>query len=447
MRYVKPISLFSLLLLCASAPAWPQQTQLAACLEQGKKEFASRDYSRAGATFQRCLTMDSTNEETLLSLGGVALTQDNLTKAKTYFLRALQNMRRVSPYYSYTYSMLGDIAFKQQKNKEALSYYERSLEYNRANVNSLVGKAVITEDMGDKKTAAKLYQTALAVEPLNVVARRRLIALEPVYFSDQEMLAALKQRYAVLPDKTTLSQTDRDLFNRIHAAEQRGGVEYLKGKYKVLPSDFIVTLFKGTGFERDVLTISGYNAMRKQVGQDAVSVFQKMGVRTQDVFDLRDTKGNKIFLSDSTLTDSGMYVYNEALQGRKAFLLPSEEVPPSQEDLNKRAAVIQDLYQSGYTEISRAELAFVKQQTDCSEDTMRQHMGLYVLPLSKTDKRYFIPEGEFPNPRKGALYYYVSLLRKRKDPSVKVPRNSLAETYAAWNYKICSSVDGQLMEM
>lgn len=446
MRYVKPIFLFSLLAAGVLTPLCAQ-TQLSACIEQGKKEFFNRDYTRAGATFNRCLKQDPRNEEILLSLAGVALKQDHLNEAQKYFLSALRNMKRVSPYRSYTYSMLGDIAFKQQKNKDALAYYEKSLQYNRANVNSMVGKAVIVEEQGNKKEAARLYETALAVEPLNEIARRRLIALEPLYFTDEEMLDALKQRYAALPDKKELSKTDRELFNKIHAAEQRGGIEYLKNKYKVLPAEYVVTLFKGTGFERDVLTLGGYTALQKQIGQDAVNVFQKMGVRTQDVFDLRDMKGNKIFLEDSTLNDSGMYVYNEALQGRKAFLLPNESIPPTQADLNKLASLVQDLYKNGYTEISRTELAFVKQETNCSEDTMRQYMGLYVLPISKTEKRYFVPEGEVPNPRKGAPYYYVAMLRSRTNPSFKVPRNSLAETYAAWNYKLCSAVDGELLEM
>ena len=208
--------------MCASASV--AQTQLAACLEQGKKEFAIRDYTHARTTFERCLKLDPQNVDTLLSLGGVALTQDNLDQARRYFHRAIGNMDRTSPYFSYTYSMLGDIAFKQNQPQTALTYYERSLGYNRANVNSLVGKAVIIENQGDQKTAAKLYETALAVEPLNVVARKRLIALEPVYFSDEEMLAALKQRYAALPDKKELSAADRELFNRIHSAEQRRGI-------------------------------------------------------------------------------------------------------------------------------------------------------------------------------------------------------------------------------
>ena len=446
MHYVKPTLLFSAFLVLCPSFSWAQ-SQLAACLEQGKKEFAGRDYIHARSTFERCLKMDSQNVDTLLSLGGVALTQDKLDEARRYFLRAIGNMERTSPYFSYTYSMLGDIAFKQQQPQNALRYYERSLGYNRANVNSLVGKAVITENQGDVKTAAKLYETALAVEPLNVVARKRLTALEPLYFSDEEMLSALKQRYAALPDKKELSAADRELFAKMHSAEQRGGIEYLKSKYSVLPADYTVTLFKDTDFAREVLTVGGYNALQKQVGQDAVSVFQKMNVRTQDVFDLRDLQGNKIFLPDSTLTDSGFAVYNEALQGRKAFLLPKEDVPPTQDDLNKIAERISDLKKNGYTEISRAELALVQKQTNCSEDTLRQYMGLYVLVVSKSEKRYFIPQGETTDPKKGAAYYYVARARAQRDPKVVIPRNTLAQSYDSYGYKICSSVDGQLLEM
>ncbi len=445
MRYLKPILLINLFCVCSGA-LWGQ-SQLSACLEQGKKEFSGRDYARARKTFERCLKLDKRNAETLLSLGGVSLTQDDLDGARSYFLEALKHMKRTSPYLSYTYSMLGDIALKKQQNKAALAYYNRSLEYNEANVNSLVGKAVIVEAQGDQKGAARIYQTALAVEPLNLIARKRLIALEPVYFNDEEMLEALKQRYAVLPDKTELSAGDRELFGKIHSAEQRGGIDYLKGKYPLLPADYTATLFKDTGFARDVLTLSGYNAMQKQIGQDAITVFQKAGVRVQDVFDLRDLKGNKIFLPDSTLNDSGLFVYNEALQGRRMFLLPNEAVPPTQEYLDKVAARVKELERNGYTEISRTELAVIKQQTNCSDETLRRHMGLYMLNVTKNDKRYFVIRRETSDAKKGVPWYYVARYRARRNPSVQVPRNSLAEMYSSWNYKLCSSVDGELLDV
>lgn len=426
----------------AGAPA----AQVTTCLEQGKKEYASQEYLQAQKTFERCLKLDPKQVDTLLSLGGVSLTLDELDKAKMYFLAAAKKLNRTSPYLSYTYSMLGDIALKQQAHKEALEYYNQSLRFNEANVNSLVGKGVIIEHQGDPKAAAEIYQTALAVEPLNLIARKRLITLEPIYFKDEEVLEALKQRHAVLAEKEKISAEDRDLFAKIHKAEQRGGIDYLKGKHNPLPAEYTVTLFKDTDFAREVLTLSGYQAMQKQIGQDAVAVFQKAGIRTQDVFDLRDLKGNKIFLADSTLTDNGLHVYNEALKGRRMFLLPTEELPPTKEYLNQVSSRLKELEKRGYAEISAAEVELLKKQTNCSDKTLRRDLGLYVLQISKTNRRYFVFSEEVTEPKKGALWYYIAAHRSRKNPAIVIPRNSLTESYALWNYKLCSSADGELLE-
>ena len=246
MRFVKPLFFSGIIL--SGAMFCAAQSQLDVCLEQGKQEFASQRYAQAKTTFTRCLTLDPRDEETLLSLGGVYLTQDELDPARKYFLAALKEMKRTSPYLSYTYSMLGDIALKQKKYKEALAYYNRSLVFNEAYTNSLVGKGVITEELGDKKAAAEIYKTALSVEPLNVVARQHLVALEPIYFSDEEMLEALKQRTAVDPGKNTLSEEDRSLFLKLHSAEQRGAVDYLREKFPHIPSKYVVTLYQGRRF-------------------------------------------------------------------------------------------------------------------------------------------------------------------------------------------------------
>ena len=445
MHGLKQFLIVNLLLGVAGSAAFGQ-AQVSSCLDQGKKEFATRQYAAAKRTFLQCLELDRNNEEVLLSLGGVALTQEELDEAKDYFLSALKKMKRTSPYLSYTYSMLGDIALKQQQNKAALAYYNKSLSYNEAYVNSLVGKGVIIESMGDKQAAAEIYQTALSVEPLNLIARKRLIALEPVYFSDADILEALKSRRALPPDQNTLSAEEKQLFFKIHSAEQHDGLAYLKEKFVPLPTDYTLTLFPGTNFSREELTLDGYKALQKNIAQDAIAVFQKAGVRTQDVFSLRDQKGEKIFLPDSTLTNSGMSVYQEALKGRKTYLLPTEDLPPTPQYLEQISKRVKELDLHGYTEISRKEMEMIKAQTNCSEETMRKHMGLYVLPVSRLEKRYFVLSRETNNALKGAPWYYVAKFRARTNPAIVVPENSLAKQRAWMNFKICSSVDGEILE-
>lgn len=431
---------FKLLLFISLIAAVPAEAKdIQSCLERGKKEFSVRNYIGAEDTFSRCVRLAPSNEEARLSLAGVLLTQDDLDGANAQFSEALKNMKRSSPYISYTYSMLGDIALKKHNYNNAVRYYDRSLWFNAANVNSLVGKGVITEHFGNKLAAADLYTTALAVEPLNLIARKRLISLEPIYFSNEEMLDALKQRYAVLPTKGTLSATDRELFTKIHGAEQRGGIDYLKNKYRRLPPEYTIELYKGTGFAREVLSLAGFQALQKQIGQDALKVFLSAGVRVQDVFDLRDLRGKKIFLPDTTLTDRGFYVYTEALKGRKAFLLPNEPVPPTAAALAQTAKRVKDIEDMGYAEISRRELDTIVSQTQCSEDTLRRKMGLYVLQLGKTQKRYFVLARELPNDKRGIAFHYLMNIRSRRNPNAKVPRNNIVDSYLYAGYPICAS--------
>lgn len=429
-------------LFCFAAP----NPSLSACLEKGKREFATHEYKTAKSIFTECLSIDPTHEETLLSLGGVSLTLEEQEQAKGYFLDALKYMNRNSAYLSYTYSMLGDIALKEQNNQAALGYYNKSLSFDEAYVNSLVGKGVAIENLGDKKTAAAVYQTALAVEPLNLVARRRLISLEPVYFTDSEILEALKQRYAVPPEQTDIQEKDRSLFTKIHRAEQRNGVTYLKEKLTNMPPNYVVTLFKGSAFAREVLTLKGYTALQKYIAQDAIAVFQKSGINIQDTFALRDLKGEKIFLPDNTLTDSGLAVYQAALKGKKRYLLPSEELPPTEQQLSKINAVRQQLLENGYTEITSSELSYLQQQTNCSMQTMQEDLGLYVLPVSRYETRYYVMAREVADPRKGALWHYVAKSRSQTNPDIIVPDNILVKKRSWIHFKLCSASDGKLYQ-
>ena len=408
-----------------------------ACLEQGKKLFSQKNYQQAKTLLSQCVKENPSNVDAWLSLGGVQLTLDELDAAEQSFTRALSKMSRTSPYISYTYSMMGDIALKKQKNDEASAYYTKSLESNAANVNSLVGKGVITEYQGDKEEAADFYRSALAVEPLNLIARQRLINLEPEYFTDAELLAALKQRYAIAPDAKEVTEEQRKLFADIHSAEQRKGVEYLKNKYGKVPVEYVVTLNKGTAFERELLTLEGYQALSKHIGQDAIAVFQKVGVPVQSVFLLRNMRGEKIFTEESTLTKSGFYVYTEALQNRKAFLLPEEAVPPSAAKLEQVNRYMEDLKSKGFVQISRSEKKKIEQETKCSEETLRQELGLTVVAVTKRKHYYFAAPNDPKDAKKSVTYYYTMLLRSKRNPALQVPANSLVDSLKYYDYTVC----------
>ncbi len=441
---VKQLCLLSFVLFFAGPVSVYAAQGAPVCLEQGKKSFAQKNYQQAKSVLSQCAKANPSNVDVWLSLAGAQLTLDELDEAEQSFTRALSKMSRTSPYISYTYSMMGDIALKKQKNDEALAYYTKSLESNAANVNSLIGKGVIIEYQGDKEEAADFYRSALAVEPLNLIARQRLINLEPEYFTDAEILAALKQRYAIPPDTKELTEKQRQLFSDIHSAEQRKGVAYLKNKYTKVPSEYVVTLNKGTEFERDLLTLEGYKALSKHIGQDAISVFQQIGVPIQSVFSLRNMRGEKIFTEESTLTKSGFYVYTEALKNRKAFLLPGESVPPSAAKLEQINRYMEDLKSQGFVQISRSEKKKIEKETKCSEETLRQELGLTIVPVTKKKRYYFAAPNNPNDAKKSVTYYYTMLLRSTRNPSVQVPSNSLVDSLKYYDYTVCLD-DGKML--
>ena len=180
MHFIKPVFKMGLLAgflgLAAGASA-QTDAKVNSCMQQGRQSFVEQNYGRATAIFEDCLKMDPENEEIYLSLAGIYMTQENLDEAEKYFNGALKIMQRTSPYLSYTYSMLGDIAYKRKQPQQALEMYNKSLEYNAANVNSLVGRGLVLEYDGEATKAAQSYQSASAVEPLNYIARNRLIIL------------------------------------------------------------------------------------------------------------------------------------------------------------------------------------------------------------------------------------------------------------------------------
>lgn len=426
------------LMLTAGTLFAQTQKRVDACIEEGRGSFVGQDYAKAVAIFEDCLKMDPKNEEVLLSLAGIYMTQEKLDDAEKYFNAALGVMQRTSPYRSYTYSMLGDIAYKRKQPAQALAMYNKSLEYNAANVNSLVGRGLVLEYDGERTKAAESYQSASAVEPLNFIARNRLISLEPDYMTDDQILVALKQRYAIAPEVNELTDEQRELFAKIHQAEQRRGVDYVKNRRIRGEGDQVVTINKNTSFARDMLTLSGYNNLEKSVAQDAVSTFQQIGIPLQDVFELRDLSGVKIFTKESTLTETGFFAYVEALKGRKLYLLPKEEIPPSSAVRKKIDTTIENLKKTNYIEITLSEVKNIESETKCSRRTLQTKLGLVVVPITKKKARYFVFAGENANETLvGGSYYYTMLFRSKRNPRIQVPVNSTIEKYRAWSYSLC----------
>lgn len=435
--------LLTLLSLGTSFCAHAADTQK--CLQEGKLLFDAQQFEQAQQQFSSCVTADPNNESALISLAGTFYQQNKFPQAKEQFQKALGKMEEDSPYQSYVYSMLGDIALKQQQNSQALDYYNQSLSFNKNNVNSLVGKGVILEYTGEKKQAAEAYEQALELEPTNVLARKRLINLEPDYFTDEQILTALQQRLALPPTVTKITDKERELFSHIHRLEQRRGVDYLKNKLQQIPPDYTVTLYKDTPLERVLLTQTGYQSVQKNLGKDAIATFEKAGVPAKDIFSLRDMKGQPVFDKDGYLTEEGFFAYTNSLTGKKAFLLPHEDVPATTEDIQRAERIAQRLKSQGYIEISSHEYNMLLDVTECPPETLKNDLDVRSVPVTKHRLRYFVQSKELPQQQalKTVPYYYVMVERAKKNRSIKVPRNSVVEYHKYFGHESICLEDGR----
>ena len=87
----------------------------------------------------------------------------------------------------------------------------------------------------------------------------------------------------------------------------------------------------------------------------------------------------------------------------------------------------------------------IENQTKCSEKTLVTKLGVYILNVTKNERRYFILARQTADPKKGVPYYYLMAARAKRNPKIKVPSNSLVESYAFYGYTVCLD-DGDLLE-
>ena len=128
-------------------------------------------------------------------------------------------------------------------------------------------------------------------------------------------------------------------------------------------------------------------------------------------------------------------------------MLPNQDVPPSAAMLEKAEVAAQHLREQGFVEISRAEYAMLQKETLCSPETLKEKMDVRSVAVTKHRLRYFVQSKEQPRSTalKGVPYYYVMQERAKKNPTLKVPKNSIIESQKYFgNSTICLD-DGNLL--
>ena len=380
------------------------------CLDNAKAFFEQKEYSYAQKTLENCLANNPNDVDILVSLGGVCIKQENFNQALEYFKAALKNMTKDSPYASYVYTRMGDCYTNNKDFEKAAKYYEASLKFEPANINSLVGKGICEEQLGNYQTAAQYFKRALAVDFTNIVARRRLIALEPYVLSEEEILNTMKERNILDPQATMYQEQDFELLKKMLKAEKDKAVKYLNEKYEgKVPLGLIIEKYPGKLYSRKILSYSGYKDLMFLLSQDAIDFFIKQGVYKSEILKLRDINGNLIFNDKGILTDEGLIAYNLSLNGDKAFLLPSQPLPS---EAKKADMIVKQLLRQGYTEITATEYAYLMETSRCNQETLVNKLGVKIVPMSQEKYRFLVAVP--PNIIKMKEYPYNIVKERRR---------------------------------
>ena len=399
------------------SPVFAQEAQK--CLDTSKEFFEQKEYSYAQNTLENCLKNNPKNVDILVSLGGVCMKQDNYDTALKYFKESLKNMAKTSPYVSYVYARIGDIYTHKQDFLKAGNYYEASLNYEPANINSLVGKGICEEKKGDIEQAAKYFKKALAVDFTNLIARERLIALEPQVLTHDELLNTMKERNILDPNALDYQKQDLDLLTKMLKAERDSAITYLNDKYNgKIPPGLIVEKFPGKIYSRQMLSYSGYKNLILLLSKDAIAFFTKNKVYKSEILKLRDLNGNNIFDNKGFLTDEGIIAYTQSLSGQKAYLLPAEPIPSSSK---KAEMLVQQLLKQGYYEITTTEYAYVMEETRCSEKTLTEKLGVKIINAAPGRNRFLVVVPPSKSKLAEFPYNIVQDRRRQKKDSANTP--------------------------
>ena len=359
-----------------------------ACLQRAKDFFTEKEFALAEDILKQCLRQKPGDADTLISLGGVQMVLGKFAEAEQNFKIAAGVAGAGSPYIAYIYSRLGDIAMRKADLREAASYYDAALKREPANINALIGKGITEEKAGRTQEAVALFKKALAVDFTNVVARDRLIAMEPDILTQEEVLLTMKERNIIDPSATDFTIEEENLLRQMIRAEKDSGLEYLASKYGgVIPDGFVVERDSGKVYVRKMLTLTGYKDLIVQLSRDAKQLFMDRGVTPGNLFKLKNFDGKEVFDDKGILTDEGLAVYSQALRGAKAYLQPGETLPSSQREVD---ALAQRYIKQGYSEITESEYTFLQRETQCNETTLVKDLRARVINIDARKKRVFL---------------------------------------------------------
>lgn len=129
-RYIAYITLAFVAVVCMAATASAQKMPERSLVRKGNRQFARERYDLSADSYKRALESAPGNFEATYNLGNAMVRTEQYDKAEQLLTAAAADSLRSAEDRAEAYYNLGNAQFAQQKLKEALASYRRSLELN-----------------------------------------------------------------------------------------------------------------------------------------------------------------------------------------------------------------------------------------------------------------------------------------------------------------------------
>jgi hypothetical protein len=232
--------------------------------------------------------------------------------------------------------------------------------------------------------------------------------------AENPTIAEMRQRHIVPQDAVRWTPDQYAGLLRMREAEAMGAFDLLRDKLGTLRG-YAAESPRRQGYRSLWLTEEGYDKFIFLLSQDALAYFQSRGAEVKFVFKLKGVNGKRLFDGGTgLLTQDGVELYNRVRRKLPAFwrypdgtvngnVRPPKELGPTAVALPpapaerplkpgddaKALQKVVTLMQSGYVEITQAEVQGLTGETKLSEADLRRQSSLQII-VTKAKTYYLL---------------------------------------------------------
>lgn len=235
--------------------------------------LANKNYSEAIKQFEDCLSLDNEHPEAHYHLATAYLKSEDLKKALNHYMQQLSVKPSLDSYYN-----IGVILTTQNRNEEAIPYFEEVLKVDPNYINAHLNLGVIHLKAGRNTQAIQYYEQALKIKPTDTEIKYILAGLsqskDTPSSAPAQYLSNLFDQYALYYDKHLKEQLQYQVPEEILKA-LKNNTELEKARWKILD------LGCGTGLSGALLKPYASKLIGVDISENMLDLASQKNIYTQ----------------------------------------------------------------------------------------------------------------------------------------------------------------------